>query len=181
MAETPPKTGRLEEPVIVRGFDPLTAPRGKGPIKRFDWARHIEVGRVHPARWDPIRGDWIGGWMKVSEVKKGGCKARREAIRRDKSRIEGWLDRYAPLERWQLRTVTVEGTWCDMELYLRYVETLTPEQDRADRQARRARWAARQAVVNENRARRAQEARDKALQQEAAARLRIRGGRRPGQ
>lgn len=168
MAGDPDKTGRLEEPVFVRGFDPLQA-RWKAPLKRSPWERHFELGRQHP-----------GQWMKVSEVKKGGCRERTRAIGRDRASIEAYLERRVPLERWQLRVVTLPDTWCDRELYMRFLGTLTVEEDQRDRAERKARYAARQGLILAKKAERAQAARRKAQEEEAAAQVKIRARRRPG-
>lgn len=173
------RTGRLEEPKFIRGFDPMSShwrPK-RGPNL---WKRHFELGRQNPARWDAATGEYVGGWMLVSEIRQGGCKARLAAILRDRAGIERRLERDAPLERWQLRTITVVGTHCDRELYLRYLCTLTPEEDAMDRVARRKRWEAREALRAEKREQRAKAARDTAREEEAAAQVRIRGRRRPG-
>jgi hypothetical protein len=163
-----PDTGRLEEPEFIRGFDPL-AHKWRPPPKPSPWKRHFELGRMHP-----------GQWMKVGEYKKGGPRARRDLINRDRGTIARYIDRYWPLERWQLRKVTLDGTWCDRELYMRFVGTLTPEEDAIDRQRRAVEYEARMKRAVENKARRAAAARQKAQEEEANARVRIRARRRPG-
>lgn len=162
------ESGFIEEPVFARGFDPGQH-KWHPPPKPSPWKRHFELGRQNP-----------GKWMMVSEVKKGGCRARLEAIQRDRNRIEGHLNRQCPLERWEIRQVTLDGTWCDRELWMRYLGELTPEEDARDRAQRRAKWEARTAKVIANRERKAQAARDKAREEEAAAQVRIRGRRRAG-
>jgi hypothetical protein len=127
----------------------------------------MELGRLHP-----------GQWMLVAKVTKSTPKVSLRAINRDRNQIEGWLERHASLERWELRTITVAGTICDRELYMRYLHTLTPEEDAEDRRQRREASAARMVVVRANRERRAAEARRRAAEDEAAAQVRIRGRRR---
>ena len=61
-----PESGLIEEPVFIRGFDPASY-KWTAPPKPSPWKRHFELGRANP-----------GKWMKVSEVKKGGCRARLE-------------------------------------------------------------------------------------------------------
>jgi hypothetical protein len=112
--------------------------------------------------------------MKVAEAKKGGCKERKRVIGNDRTRIEAYLNKHHPLERWQLRTVTLDGTWCDRELYLRFLGELSPEEDAEDRARRYAAYQDRLGVINDNKARRAQEARDRAREEEAAAKVAIR-------
>ena len=162
-------TGRLEEPRFVRGFDPGTH-KWKPPPKPSPWRRHFELGRQHP-----------GQWMLVSEAKKGGPKARTRIIQNDREKIRGFLWRQHPLERWETRCVTVSGTWCDRELYLRYLYTLTPEEHELDLKHRREKQRAHEAKVRENKERRAREARAKAQREEAEAQVKIRARRRPGQ
>jgi hypothetical protein len=118
--------------------------------------------------------------MLVSEIKKGGPRARQARMQSDRNSIQCYVERYWPLERWQLRTVTIAGTWCDKELYMRFLGELTPEEDALDRKQRREDYQARLAKAAENKRRRAQEARDKAALEEAEAQVRIRGRRRPG-
>lgn len=154
--------------MFARGFDPLQHKWVK-PAVRSPWQRHFELGRANP-----------GKWMKVSEVKRGGCKERQRAIDADRNKIHMWLERNVPLERWTLRQVTLAGTWCDRELWLRYDCELTPEEDREDRARRRLEYEQKQVVSKAKKERRAQEARDKAAEEEAAAQVRIRGRRRPG-
>ena len=163
-----PETGRLEEPEFVHGFDP-GAYKWKPPPKPSPWRRHFELGRQHP-----------GQWMMVSKIIKGGCKERTLRIQNDRQTILNYADRNFPLERWQLRVITVQGTWCDRELYMRFLGELTPEEDAQDRAERRARWEAHQGKIKENKARRAQEAREQAARDEIEARAQIRGRRKPG-
>lgn len=168
MAKDESDTGFIEEPVFARGFDPA-ANRWSRPPAKSPWARHFELGRQNP-----------GKWMKVAEAKRGGCRHRLDVIQKDRRRIDVYLMRTVPLERWELRQLTLEGTWCDRELWIRYLHTLTPEEDAEDRRIRRLVWEQRRAVSNANKIRKAQEARDKAREAEAANQVRIRGRRRPG-
>jgi hypothetical protein len=166
--ELPPEYGVLEEPVFVRGFDPAKhfwIP----PPPRSPWNRHFELGRQHP-----------GQWMLVAKIDKGGCKDRARRIESDRMRILNYLQRYLHLENWEVRRVTVSGTWCDRELYMRYLGEWTEEEYQLEMKRRRERYEAKQGLIAANKARRAQEARDKAREDEAAAQVRIRGRRRPG-
>lgn len=165
--DEPIETGRLDEPKFVH-FDPMKR-HWRPPPRPSPWKRHFELGRIHP-----------GQWMLVSEIKKGGPRARQARMQSDRNSIESYVERYWPLERWQLRTVTIAGTWCDKELYMRFLGELTPEEDALDRKQRREDYQARLAKAAENKRRRAQEARDKAALEEAEAQVRIRGRRRPG-
>jgi hypothetical protein len=171
--DEPIESGRLEEPRFVRGFDPM-AHQWRPPPRPSVWKRHFELGRQNPAVWNPATQQYDGGWMLVSEVKKGGPRARQARIESDRWSIKQYVDKHWPLERWQLRTVTLVGTWCDKELYMRFLGTLTPEEDALDRKQRREAWEARQVLIGDNRRRRAQEARDKAAREELEARTKIR-------
>lgn len=173
------ESGFLEEPVFVHGFDPGHHVY-KPPPYPSPWKRHFDLGRQNPAVWNPATGEYDGGWMLVSRVVKGGCKARSAAINRDRSSIDSYVNRNWPLERWQLRMVTISGTWCDRELYMRFLGTLTPEEDALDRKRRKEYWEARQGKIIENKAKRAAAAREKAAREELEARVQIRGRRKPG-
>lgn len=160
----------LVAPEFARGFDPAANRSHKRPPSRSPWQRHFELGRQHPSQW-----------IKAAEVKQGGCKARQEKIARDRERINRFLEKYHRLERWQIRQVTLENTWCDKELWIRYLYTLTPEEDARDRQERKDRRAAVMAQAHENKLLRDQAARDQARKEEAAARVAIRARRKLGQ
>jgi hypothetical protein len=163
-----PESGRLEEPKFVPGFDPVGYKYVR-PSKPSPWKRHFELGRAHPNQW-----------MLVSEVKQGGCRARQIRIQNDRQTIQNYVERHWPLERWQLKTITISDTWCDKELYMRFLGELTPEEDARDRAERRARHEARMGRAVQNKAKRAQEAREQAARDEIAARAQIRGRKRPG-
>jgi hypothetical protein len=171
--DEPIESGRLEEPKFVHDFDPL-AHHWRPPPSPSPWKRHFELGRQNPAIWNPATQQYDGGWMLVSEVKKGGPRARRARITGDRNSIELYVEKHWPLERWQLRTVTLAGTWCDKELYMRFLGTLTPEEDALDRKQRRERYEARLGKIAENKRIRAQQAREKAAQDELEARTKIR-------
>jgi hypothetical protein len=159
---------RIPEPQFVRDFDP-EAHTWRRPPRHTVWQRHFELCRANSMQW-----------MKVSEAKKGGCKRRRQDMENDRQTIRWHLDRFYPLERWQLKVVTLDGTWCDRELYIRFLGELTPEQDAADRAVRAETQAARMAQRAINRERREQQARDKALEEQAKAQIKIRARRPPG-
>jgi hypothetical protein len=160
--DEPIETGRLAEPKFVHGFDPEKY-QWRPPPRPSPWKRHFELGRLHPRQW-----------MLVSEIKKGGPRARRARINSDRQSILTYADLHWPLERWQVRTVTLAGTWCDKELYMRFLGELTPEEDALDRKQRREDYEAKQAKAAENKRRRAQEAREKAAREELEARTKIR-------
>lgn len=178
--KNPLESSALEEPVFVRGFDPASH-QWKPPPRPFRWKRHLELGRQNPARWNPATQQFDGGWMLVAEVKKGGCKDREQRIETDRDTIQIHLNKFFPLEVWELRRVTVAGTWCDRELYMRYLGTQTLEERELKIKLRRETWELRRAKSAEKKARRAREARQKALEEEAAAQVKIRSRRRPGQ
>ena len=175
----PLPSGRLEEPVFIRGFDPMQAVYSP-PAKPSPWARHFELGREHPAVWNHGTQEYDGGWMLVSRIVKGGCKARLHRINSDREGINQYVARHWPCERWQLRLVTVAGTWCDRELYMRFLGTLSPEANELDRRQHKERYDAMMALSRERKAERMAAARRQAQQDEAAAQVRIRARRRPG-
>jgi hypothetical protein len=177
--DEPIKSGRLEEPKFVHGFDP-EAHKWQPPPRPSPWKRHFELGRQNPAVWNPATQKYEGGWMLVAVVKKGGPRARRNRIEDDRHAIQAYSNLHWPLERWQVRSVTLSGTWCDMELYLRFLGTLTPEEDALDRKQRREAYQARLAKTAEKKRRLAQEAREKAAREELEARVKIRGRGRTG-
>ena len=179
--DEPVPTGRLDEPRFVRnGFDPTRVLRPRPPHTASPWARHIELARQNPALWNPTTQEYDGGWMLVSEIKKGGPRARQRAIKNDKSYIMRYVERYWPLERWQTRILTVPETWCDKQLYIRFLGTWTPEEAELERKQRSEKYQRDQLKAVENRRKRAQAAREKAAREELEARVKIRGRRRPG-
>jgi hypothetical protein len=150
----------MTEPVQTTGK--LAAPLFKGPPQPRQWRRPVKsrwddfftLGRQHPAGWPqtgPLAND--RGWMVVSKVTRGGRKATMRAITNDRNQIQNHLNRHFPLERWQLQVATVPDTWCDRELYMRFLGTLTPEQDAADRAERRATYERKIAHAREKKAR----------------------------
>jgi len=157
----PDTTGFMARPVFQQ-----PPPRWKAPERPSRWAEHIALGRLHPA-WPEARkppAGWVEpnpprGWMLVSRVTKGGREATNRAIHNDATQIRNWLVRHAPLERWEIRVRTVPDTWCDRELYLRYLGTLTQAEHKADVAERKAAYAAKQAKIAERKAKRALEAR----------------------
>jgi hypothetical protein len=162
------ETGMLPEPVFVRGFDPLNAPKWHHP-RPFQWIRHVELGRLNE-----------GQWMLVSQVLKGGCKERLRRIVSDRQAIHKWLEAHHPLERWQMRTYTVAGTWCDRELYLRYLGEWTPEEKAADVARLKEECRVRMEKGRIRKAAEAEKAREKARQEQAQAQVKIRARRKPG-
>jgi len=178
----PVPSGRLEEPKFVRGdFDPLKISAGgnvRQPPTASVWYRHVELCRQNPARWNPATGKFDGGWALISEIKKGGPRARRDAIRRDKVNVQEFVKRHWPLEWWESRIITIPETWCDKQLYLRYLGVRTPEEVALEAKVRSERYTAIMAKAVENKARRAAKAREKAARDELANRQLIRN-RRP--
>jgi hypothetical protein len=118
-------------PQIFRGEPPRKKPHGK--VKVNPWRRNLELGREFP-----------GQWVLCSEISRVGigCRQRTEMIASDKRRLKNWLERYHPLERWQVSVLTKEGTTCTKQMVARYLGTLTPEEDRLDRIERRKRFNA---------------------------------------
>jgi hypothetical protein len=165
----PIETGRIDEPKFQRGFNPR-AYNWKPPQSTSPWNRHFDLGRAHPRQW-----------MMVGEYKKGGPKFRRLAIRNDRRSIENYVHRWWPLERWELSQIVLTGTWCDRELYMRFLGELTPEEDALDRKKRRERWDELQVKRAENKVRREAEARAKALEERTKAEVKIRARHKPGQ
>lgn len=157
------KTGILVMPKFVRGAPP--AHQWRPPPKPSPWEEHFKLCREHPGRRDND-----AGWAIVSEVRKKGRAESNSIIKRDRLAISDYLRKHHPLERWQLQIVTVKDTWADKELYLRYLGEVTPEQDAADRIARRARYDAMQAKAAERKAERALAARAEALREQARLR-----------
>lgn len=162
MTQPVPKTGHLETP-IFQGPPPVG--RRRPPKRPTKWDKHFEIGRLHPGARDNDR-----GWMVVSKATKGGRAATSRAVINDRNAIITHLERWYPLERWELRVVTVADTWCDRELYMRYLGELTPEQDVADRAERRAAWERKMARSREKKARAALDARLRAQAEQSANR-----------
>jgi hypothetical protein len=106
-----------------------------------------------------IDGSLRGGWVLVGEAKRKGegPKARRREIWNLRKRLERYINVRYPLERYQLSCVPAEGTLADYELYMRYLGTLTPEEDRLDRIKRRQNYEAQMASRRVAKARRALE------------------------
>jgi hypothetical protein len=159
------KTGFLAKPEFLRGGLPPIAQYLHEKPKPSRWAAHFELGRQFPV-WpngrkpppgyqvDPDR-----GWMIVSRVTRGGKATTLKAINYDRWDINRRLDSEFPLERWQTAQRTIPDTWAQRELYLRFLGTLTEEEDALDRKERRERHEARQVLINENRAKKALAAR----------------------
>jgi hypothetical protein len=181
---TPPEAGRpvsgdklpsdlspaagLVEPRLIRGEIPEPG-RQIRKKKKSPWERHIQLAREFPARFDPINGTWSsygpysGGWVEVAAYLKGGPKARMEARDKDHRRLDMHLNKNFPLERFQVANRCDPGTWCDLHIYIRFLKTLTPEEDRLDRIDRRARYDAMMA-------RRAEKAAERELERRRAER-----------
>lgn len=135
-----PKTGMVE-PRLIRGelHEPGKHGRRK---KKSPWERHIELARQFPARWDPVTESYHGGWIECAAHLKGGPKARARGLASDRRRLMFYLNDRFPLDRFQIATRTDPGTWCDLRLYMRFLRTLTPEEDAQDRYERRQRYFA---------------------------------------
>ena len=137
----------------------------------------MELARAHPGWPDgrPPPPGWVDpghGWMIVSRVTRGGRQSTRNAIERDKRAISGHLGRHAPLERWELVIRTVPDTWCDRELSMRFLGTLTPDEHVADLAERQALYERRMAAAAEKRAKKALEARLRARAEQEQNRAR---------
>jgi hypothetical protein len=162
MTEPLKDTGYLDMPIFVREIPAFK--RWRPPPKPSRWQKHFELGRQYPAWPDgrkPPPG-WVDnnhGWMIVSRVRKGGRQHTNDVMRRDRTDIVTWLDRHCPLERWQTRVHTLPDTWCDRDLYLRFLGTLTPAEHAQDRAERKAIYAKKQGLAAEKRAKRELEAR----------------------
>lgn len=164
-------SGRFNEPEFVRnGFDPTKVSKPRRPATASPWFRHIELCRQNPARWNPATQEYDGGWALVAEVKKGGPLNRQRSIERDKNYLKLYVNKYWPLEWWQTRILTVPETWCDKQLYIRFLGMLTPEEKAVMVKERKEKYQRDQITANENRARRAREAREKAARDELASR-----------
>jgi hypothetical protein len=141
-AELSPAGGRVE-PRLVRGELP---PPGRQirKKKRSPWERHIELAREFPARWDAAEREWKGGWVEcgVYTLKGDGPKARHKKRESDRRRIMFYVDRRFPLERFQVAMRCDPDTWCDLRLYIRFIQRFTPEEDARDRAQRRIRYDA---------------------------------------
>lgn len=137
---TPDTPATIPEPKIRRG-EIIHRPPGRTPLP-FPWAKHRELAMAIP----PTRqgGDIHGGWVLCGEAKRrgDGPKERRRQIWNLKKRLERWLEKRFPLERYQLAVTRAEESEADMELYMRYLGTLTPEEDELDRKRRREAYAA---------------------------------------
>lgn len=164
MTDPLPKTARLPKPIFVRQ-PPL---HWKPPHKPNPWKEHMELGRLHPA-WPDGRKPgpgWVDlnhGWMLVSSIRVGGPRATFKIIHSDEQSIYRYAKRDHPLERWQCRIRTLPGTWRDRDLYLRFMGTLTPEEDEADRAERKALYAKRQQIIADKKTKKQLEARLGAL------------------
>jgi hypothetical protein len=164
VTEPNPETGFLDKPIFVRGGLPATG-QGRQYKSTTRWEPHFEMGRQYPA-WpdgrkppDGYEVDPQRGWMIVSRVTRGGKQATLKAIMHDRNQIQAWLDRRCPLERWQMAMRIIPDTWAQRELYLRFLGTLTPEEDALDRKERSERHQVRMARGKEAKAKRMLEAR----------------------
>ena len=133
----------VSEPRLIRGDIPEPG-RQIRKKKRSPWERHIALAREFPARWDPAEREWKGGWVEVGVyMRKGdGPKARRKARDLDHRRLQMHLWNRFPLDRFQIAQRCDPGTFCDLRMYMRYLRTLTPEEDRIDRIERHRRYEA---------------------------------------
>lgn len=133
--------GKITEPKVIRGEPPRAPKAGmrRGP---FPWERHREVAMALPPTRIPGTNELRGGWVLCGEAKRrgDGPKTRRKQIISLQRSLKAHLDRRFPLERFQLSVITVEGTDCDVELYMRFLGKLTPEEDAADRARKRANY-----------------------------------------
>jgi hypothetical protein len=168
-SEEIPDTGLLPEPQFIR-YDPGQLPRWRPRPKTFPWTRHFELCRNNPLQW-----------ALIAEYKKGGCRARQAVLDKDRRRMNQWLKRNFPLERWEIKQVTLAGTHCDRQLFIRYLGFLTPEEDAIDRERRREIYWARRERARERKAVQAIQARRDAEKAQAEAKKKIRDRRRPGQ
>ncbi len=144
----PGRQADIPDPRAFRGEIPK--PRfhaGPKPIP-FPWKGHREIAMALPPVRDEATGGLRGGWVLCGEAKRkgDGPKTRRRLIWNMKKRLERFIDTRYPLERYQLVVVAAEGTDCDMELYMRFLGTLTPEEDVLDRKRRRENYQAMLAV-----------------------------------
>lgn len=151
--------GATAEPRLIRGEIPEPG-RQVHRKKRSPWERHIQLAKEFPARWDPERGspskygNYSGGWIEVATQLKGGPKERRRKMELDHRRLERLLNDSYPLDRFQIARRTDPGTWCDIRLYIRFLFTMTPEEDTVDRVERRKRYDAMMAHRREVKAQR---------------------------
>ena len=148
----------------------MRAPVWRPPHKPSPWQRHFELLREAP-----------GQWALVSEIRKGGCRARQKIINNDRTRIRDYLDRHHPLEHWTMRTITVAGTHCDRELWLRFDYYMSEEEAARYRWERQEDYQRRMAMGRERKKQREEAGQRKAQEDQAAARVAIQARRRPGQ
>lgn len=133
----------VTEPILIRGEPPKpTGSPGGPPRAPIPWRRHRDLAKQFPPVRDPATGELSGGWVLCAEQgQKGhGPKERTRLIQRDHNRLKSWLEREFPLERWQISKTMKPTDDYVRQLYFRYLGTLTPEEDRADRERRRAVW-----------------------------------------
>jgi hypothetical protein len=137
------KSEGVVEPRIIRGEIPEPG-RQVRRKKRSPFERHIELAKEFPARWDAAAGEYKGGWIEVcAQLRKGdGPKARQRAMALDRRRLQSYLESRFPLDRFQIANRTDPGTWCDLRMYVRFLHTLSPEDDARDRAQRRRRYEA---------------------------------------
>jgi hypothetical protein len=131
------KSFGVVEPQLLRG-EPVHG-RYLRPEWRNPFARHVELARQNPP-WENPEGEFVGGWVLCSRVTGSAKRGSRETHRRilaDQKSLQRYVERKFPLERFQVSVVTVADTWCDRELYVRYLYTLTVEEDILDRKRRR--------------------------------------------
>jgi hypothetical protein len=130
-------------PALIRG-EPVRG-QYRRPVYQSPWARHVELARQNPP-WERPDGEFVGGWVLCARIKYAhgrGSKETWRLINNDKDRLWNYVDKAFPLERFQLSICTVADTWCDRELFIRYLYTLSVEEDILDRKRRKERFEAR--------------------------------------
>jgi hypothetical protein len=135
--------GDIPEPRAFRGEIPKPRSHVGAKQVEFPWKGHREIAMALPPARGP-GGELRGGWVLCGEARRrgDGPKIRRRLIWNMQKRLARFLDLRYPLERYQLAVVAAEGTDCDMQLWMRYLGELTPEEDRLDRKRKRENYEA---------------------------------------
>lgn len=109
-----PKDHFIERPIF--GVPPEQEHLLK-PVVRFEFEDLLDMVRERP-----------GEWAKIAVYKGSNRKKILNEARASRARVWRFLQTQCPLEEWKVSVRPTPDTWCDRELWCKYVGTMTPEE-----------------------------------------------------